>query len=504
MLELRLQIVIFNLDTAHYKDYQKNNLLYDHITFNNWDQLSKVSPSVNEIIHLIHQQVYTQWIPTSCGAIRDQGFNVDQYSSCPHEMAIGFVLFALNDVLWQAGYQKPDAISQFMKRMSNEIDSACDTKKIDCNPKPPSVMPAQIHILKSDLNGLFKKFTKSLDLIINYGGASWDHYKADRDIIKLLSMREKLRVFLLGPLDPPLNTNFHIQNDDFKRNVKKGNFGYIDSVSYSFGSLQVQGWAILDENNKFSSVDIYINNEIKCDIALTVKRPDISKLYPENIGFSCTFPLEITKDSTFLITSYAKLNQDKYNKYLLNNTDVVDISMSNIFNEGCYLKYNPDVEKAVNQGIITALSHWELDGMREKRTCMPIFNSYTDYSGYYKKVNEYGYIKNDTFKASYSTSLVFYRYLVLFSLIILIPCIFLTLKNKNYLFTIVIGTFLILAITRVVLVSILSYLALVPISPLYLMSGIYSLFIACLTATIISIFYFLKIIIKPKEDEYQI
>jgi hypothetical protein len=392
-----------------------------------------------------------------------------------------------------------------MRRLANEIDDACDTKKIDCNPKPPSVMPSQIYNYNSFFQGIFDNFVKSLYLVINYGGADWVHYKADRDVVKLISMRAKLKTLLLDPIDPPIYTKgIANKNESLKKIIHRGNYGYIDSVTHSLGILKVQGWAILPDGKKFSSVDIYLNNEKRCSILTSIDRPDISKLYPENIGFSCLFPLEVNKYSTFHIKAFANLNLDNKNTFLLNNTDLVDITMSNKFNESCYLKHNPDVSNAVKEGIITALDHWESSGMRENRVCTPLYNAYTDYDNYRTKLINYGYVKDGVVQNSFKSILIAYRYLILFSTFLIVPLFFIMLRKKEYFNLTILSTFIILALTRIGMVSILSYLAIVPISPLYLMSGIFSLFIACLVTFIFTIYYFINFINFIKKYEFRI
>lgn len=421
----------------------QNNLLYDHITFQNWMTFSRFSPSVEEIIPLILQPVYKSWIPTSCYAIKTQGFDVDKHSSCPNEIAVGFVLFALNDVLWQAGYRTPDDISKFMRRVSNEIDYACESKKIICNPKPPSVMPAQIFNFELDISSIVENLIKSFKLTITYGGVSWEKLKAHRELDKLHYMREKLNAFLLDPIDIQQNyTNNLIEYEPTVKNLKEGNFGYIDSLTFDGGIIHAQGWAIFSKDKKFSSVDIYINGEKKCSEALLNNRPDIYPLYPENIGFYCKFPFKFDKDFSYEIKAYAKLDNDIHH-YLLKNTSDVNSIFEN--------KFNP----------------------------------------YLEMLNAHQFIKNGLLLYSFNLFLLLYKYFIYVSSAMIIPIVFFMIRKKDYLYLTILGIFLILSLSRTVIVSILSYYALLPLSPLYLISGIYSYFICCTVAFITGLHYFI-------------
>ncbi len=71
----------------------------------------------------------------------------------------------------------------------------------------------------------------------------------------------------------------------------------------------------------------------------------------------------------------------------------------------------------------------------------------------------------------------------------IVPVIFIMVRNKEYLFLSIIGVFFTLSLTRAGLVSILSYFAMVPLSSLYLISGFYSYFIGCTVIFIFGMYY---------------
>ena len=87
-----------------------------------------------------------------------------------------------------------------------------------------------------------------------------------------------------------------------------------------------------------------------------------------------------------------------------------------------------------------------------------------------------------------------YTWFMAVSWLILIPVIYLFYKTRVPL-GILIGGFLILFVSRILLISILDYYAMAPISSLYLMSGTYALFVA----EIVSLVYLAHFYIKSSE-----
>lgn len=87
-------------------------------------------------------------------------------------------------------------------------------------------------------------------------------------------------------------------------------------------------------------------------------------------------------------------------------------------------------------------------------------------------ISSYPYIER--FYTSLSKA---YSWFMAVAWLFLFPAIYLVLKFRNLL-GILIGGYLILAISRIFLISILDYYAMAPISPLYLMSGTSALFVA--------------------------
>lgn len=92
----------------------------------------------------------------------------------------------------------------------------------------------------------------------------------------------------------------------------------------------------------------------------------------------------------------------------------------------------------------------------------------------------------------YAITSYIYSWFMNIAWVMLFPAVYLTFRTRNPV-GIVIGGFLIMAASRVFLITILDYYAMAPISPLYLMSGTEALFIAEILSLYFIIYYWLRI-----------
>lgn len=457
----------------------KNNNKLDFISKDNWEQFYKVSPAAASLKKYINSPVYENWIPISCNTLLSLGYDMDRDSGCPNEVVSGYILFALNDVLWAAGKRTPDEISRFMELISNEIDFACNRSLIQCNRKPPSVLPAQLDISKINFYEMSKLFIEGLTLIFHYQNQDFDNYFLDQDIQKTMLMRASLRARLFDIGRLKFQTFEEKGSDERKLQVISGDYGLLDSVKYQARELIISGYFYPSADMLINSVEVYINGHIACTVPRGGLKTIIQHGKEKNIRFECIVPFEFETSNPLAISAYVLEALSKV-RYKLKNDYIVDISLSNKFNQDCYLFSNLDVKYYVDKGVFTADEHFKKYGIYENRPCAPINSIKLAQHNFQEEITRYADASNSFFSTVFMINSVSYSYFIK-----LIPFIFIILLlayilggKFNYLVVLSILIFLLLFLSRVSLISLFSYLGIAPISALYMASGFFSFFVA--------------------------
>jgi hypothetical protein len=462
-----------------------NNLLLDHITFNNWSNFSEISPSVLSLKPFINEETYKGWIAISCGALKDNGYDISKNSGCYKEVIVSYSLFALNDALTNAGFKTPAQVSDFMGKVGSEIDSACDKGLIKCNPKPFSVLPAQLFYQAPDWKSIFSIFYGSILQTLTYKNPPLLSYQVDFDWDGVIKMRKRLGGYMFQNSPSGYKEGVFPANGSTENLAKKkenpSKYGYVDGINNKYGSVTVYGWALYEADKKFEKIEIYIGDDKLCESMPSLPRPDILERDPEKIGFKCSGKFNIRSDEPYVISAYANIDG---RTFLLKNTEEVVISASNAFNERCYLKYNEDVSNALTEGRISSgKSHWLEYGKNETRRCAPIYSEQYSLEYYQKNIEKYSISNGDIVNKIFDlNSLLYYIFLLASPIIILIFYIFSIIKRDAFI-TSIVTTFLVLFIVRVGLLSFLHYYGVAQASSLYLLSGAYMYFIAAIVAT---------------------
>jgi hypothetical protein len=453
------------------------NKIYDYITYENWESLFKVSPSLSNLKPYIYSPTYKNWINISCNSLRSQGYDIDKNSGCPNEVISGYILFALNNVLWAAGLKTPEEVSTFMQKISSEIDGACERKEIPCNPKPPSVLPAQISIDSINFIELINQFTAGLNLILNLQNPDFQNYSLDYDIQKTMRIRSalKAKIFDIG------NKEFKVYppNGGDEPKVSNNNFeGSIDNVVYRNRQLVISGWIQSHQASEISGVDIFINGHKACSTQINLQHQDEYNFSNVKLKFECTAPFEFIDDSPIKLSAYAS-NKKTSLHYYLKNTPLVTTVLSNKFDAKCYLANNLDVKYSVDLNKFTPEEHFRNYGIYEERSCAPLYSTKIAQQKYSQDIENHTIIRKTWFKTFFIINSMFYSYLIKFSPFIVVMYFFILIKKRgqNYLTKYALFIFGGLFLSRLFLISILGYLGLAPISPLYLTAGSYCLFI---------------------------
>lgn len=457
-----------------------SNLTYDTVTKNTWEEIFKVSPTSALLKKYIIGPSYQGWLDTGCDALksiqRDMTLS-SCYSSNP-SIPVGHFMFALMDAISSAGNNDPKTISAFMKQLSIEIDQACDKAEIKCTNKPLFMMPS--HLFNQSIFDvrILKIFNIALFNTINYENPNLANYELSPHLQSLLPMHKKMGGYLFPPKNKTEN-NFS-DDDKFahkKMNSVKGSFGFIEGVTSQYGNITIYGWALSQKFGKFSKVHVLLNDKLICIGYPSISRIDINAKDPANIGFVCQGVFLPRKDERYELKAYA-IDSVRNTSYQLNITPEVKQIISNEFNAECYLDANPDVKQAVQEGKITAIDHLLLYGKNEKRKCVPIYYITVNLENYAEFILKNTLQKNSLTEIIYNFLNKLYHYLNLVFIAIIPIGILVAIKKKFYTVGVAITLFLCLFITRVSLLTILDYLGMAVISPLYLASGTYSYFIA--------------------------
>jgi hypothetical protein len=449
--------------------------LYDSTPNIAWIKLFEVSPAANEIKSFVLSDQYKGWILTGCDSIKSQGKDIT-LSGCDKDMPVGYLMFALLDGIWSAGYRTPSDISEYMKRLASEIDNACDVKILACIDKPMHMLPRDAAFDKLNIVNIYFNLIKSLILIRDFSSPPIRQFYSANETENILVIRNKLnsKVFPLSPIvDAVKQENY----SDYSYNNRLTNMGYVDGMRLSGDRVLFYGWAFSQKNGKYSYVEGRVGDEQFCRAIPSITRSDINQFDGGNIGFICT--VRISNDFDINDIKFFAINSAKKTVDKIEFSDIVKNSLSGKLNQSFYLSCNPDVRDAVDKGLITAIDHYEKYGIRENRPCIPlrvdrVMQSSADYI---KHVPNIGFID---FLFDYNN--IFYSFFTKIGYWIIIVCsiIIIYFKQLHKMFFIVgLG---ILMFSRAVLMSILDYVGLAPISGLYLASGIYIYFVMILVS----------------------
>jgi hypothetical protein len=474
-----------------------NKKTNDTISKNGWEQLFQISQTAGQLKAYVTGGSYQGWLDTGCDALKSQQKDMNLtscYSSDP-SIPVGHFMFALMDALSSSGLQNPQMISSFMKQLAFDIDSACEQGRLECSSKPNFMMPTQLFSIEIFNSRLLDIIFSAFKTMFYYDNSPpIESHSLNVDLKNTFGMQKKLRsyVFPLAEKKDLVEIKFV---DISKFNISSGQFGYIDGVQSNYGYISIYGWALSSKGEKFKKIQIEINGEKICAVSPEISRPDISPKDPTHIGFQCVGNFTPLKDESYTITAYAVSENNKTIYPLLITTEVL-IVMKNKFSEDCYLNSHQDVKNAVLAGKITAIEHFQEYGIGEKRKCIPIFSLTESILKYKDRFEKLVIPKNSLLVKIFNLNSIIYNYIMPYILyLILISLVILTIK-KYIEISIILMIFISLFISRAMLLSLLDYVGLAVISPLYLLTGIYSYFIAG-TLSMMIIFQF---VLKKNEN----
>ena len=193
-----LKDVSFQSGYASLHRLDSSKLWYEDISKQDWNNLFLASPAVAELRPFVEGEGYRFWTGITCEAMRSQGYSLDN-SGCPDVMPPGNVQFALMDALFQIGYRKPAEISEYMGRVADEIDHACDQKKLACKAKPPFMLSRNIFEHGIPPAILLKNIVRSITVMASPKPISISDFPAYFDLNMVPKMRKQLGAYLFEP-----------------------------------------------------------------------------------------------------------------------------------------------------------------------------------------------------------------------------------------------------------------------------------------------------------------
>jgi hypothetical protein len=457
-----------------------NKLLYNSVTNDEWEQFFKISPTALELKKYITGDAYHGWVLTGCHSLRGQQKDI-ALSGCDEQMPVGYLMFSLLDALWDAGYQTPDAISSFMGRLSSEIDDACKGALLNCVDKPKYMMPPRVMSGDIPMDAILLNIKKSLYIVQNFHNRPLGEYKSTEDYQNTLKIRKKIQGYIFSPqIKINKSNNNHVELQAYSVGNVSG--GYSDGITYENGILSIYGWAYIKNQDKFTDIVATINGYQFCQVAPNISRGDINPESPEGIGFLCAGKYNLQENQNLYLDIYA-LNEHKKIKYKLSKTELVQKLSDNQFDERCYIDSNPDVKSIVEAGKITAIEHWKAFGMHEKRNCMPLFND--RYEKNFANIEKYSLPGDSLVSKIFDINDWIYKIIINPSIFIIIISTFAALIFGFYQLIFINLVFTTLLISRIMLMAILDYVGLAPISPNYLTTAVYFNFLICLISFLI-------------------
>ena len=446
----------------------------DGMANRDWEKLYLVSPAALELKPYLESKHYANWAKVGCAAIRSLGQDMSQ-SNCDQAVPVGHFMYAFLDAIASAGYKSLPEVLGFLNRLSGQINQACDQARIICKSyntstidfallKEPGAMGSIAHLIKQALmitvsyqNPTLAQITPTLE--------GWEPY---------YEMKKRLRAF--GFDSPFKNLQLHSEQLTLSAYpLAMGGSGVVDRISYVNGILTVGGWAMTQSNQPFSQIEVELNGRPLCTVSPDGFRPDMAHLSTQNLGFLCSAVAAITPQKPVVLRAYG-VDPNTRTKFLLSLSDAVRASLTNEWNEACYLEANPAIKEAVVAGRMTALMHWNTFGVHEERPCAPLFNPlYSPQKTYWNA--RVSILANSLLETLFFWNSKLYHYFNLL-FVLVIPLSFgLLYKQKNSALLLLSSTLALLFFTRIVVISILDYLGLAPIWPIYLMSAFYAYFI---------------------------
>jgi hypothetical protein len=446
----------------------------------NWETLFDKIPAALPLREYVFGPAYQGWTRISCEAIRSQ-HPWENNPDCDDIMLNGYLMMALKDGIFAAGYDTPSKQSAFMKKVGDDIVKYCKLEPTECSAPAKSMMPPETFSIEAVKNTL-KNLPRASEVMLDSNNPALVGWHGSGSIFEQIKMAKFLDAKIIHDQQRVIAQSPSQKQKAMLSGATEDSTGagIIEAVHVDDNILKVYGWV----HEPYAGWNVLLQyGEYVCMTDLKILRPDISKI-DLPLGFECAIPIDLEKVD-FALRLEGVVYNEKHNLRL----DISESVKSKIsrpltyFDEACYLRENPDVAAAVLNGQFEGgFNHYELHGFEEGRPCSPLFSHAKLYSGDKDRV-----ISNPVDSAALNFNKLLGSIFQLINLVglFLIPAALLSLfVRKRYSELSMLVVIVSLILTRVTLISLLDYTGMAPITALYLYSGTVLWLIATLMSAV--------------------
>jgi hypothetical protein len=469
-----------------------HRLPLDGMAHSDWPAIFKVSPAASELKTFVDGKHYAHWASIGCAAIRALNNNM-ALLNCDQAVPVGHFPYAFLDAVDSAGYKSLPQVLSYLDRLAQQINLACDERRITCKPYTGNVIEFGLLQTPGAVGRIAELIKQALITTITYQSLSISAIAPTMEGREpYFDMKRRLHIFGLDGPYKNLQANPEKLTADSALTASSNGKGAVDLILYRNGILTIGGWGLTSTQTPYSAFEVLLNDQVICSVAPDIFRPELAQINTHNLGFLCSAIVSIGPQDQPKLEVFA-IDAKERTKTVIANSEAVQSSLTNTWNEACYLKANPLVGEAVKAGRMSATAHWEQYDRYEERACAPLFNPLTSPEkpiwNAARSAKAFAIVE-----AIYSASSSIYHYLnLLFT--ISIPLFFILAWKKKSNPLLVLGSvFALLLVTRIVMMAVLDFLGLAPIIPLYLMSAFYAYFIL----GSLSLIYLLSLKDQPK------
>ena len=433
-----------------------------------WARLFENIPASRVLSKYVNSNAYRGWVGTACEAIRSQHPWEDN-SECDEVMLNGYLFWALKDAVYALGYASPASQSVFWKTIGDEINTFCAKPGSNCAPRAVGMMPPETLSLEA-LDATIKNIPRAAVVLVNSNMPNVSGWAGSGSFTAQQTVAENYSSYFLYSKKPSMVQYPTEMQQKLLLEEGIGKGGIIDGVTFADGKILFYGWV----EPTLESPEILIEARgMICSVKPSLRRPDIAAV-DYDLGFVCEIPAILDIEQGFKGINFESKILAANGVFSLVATEAVTKKMqsfSTIFDEDCYIERYPDVKQAVIIGQFSSgFDHFKKHGYKENRKCA---NSEFLFDA--NSLLESGFSVNRPDENLAIMALNFlgesYKTLSKFGFFLVPVALLFAAITMNFF---VLGSMIVfggLALTRVILISLLDYTGMAPVSALYLFSG---------------------------------
>ena len=445
----------------------------------NWENLFDKIPSARPLRDYVMGPAYKGWTRISCEAIRNQ-HPWESNPDCDTIMLNGYLMMALKDGIYAAGYDSPSKQSAFMREVGDDIVEYCSINQLECTTPARSMMPPETFSIEAVISTL-KNLPRAFTVLLESNNPSVTGWHGSGSIFEQIKMAKFLGAKIIYD-KRDISRQMPTQQQEVILNSTSGDFaGIVEAVKGEEGAVKFFGWV----REPFAGWSVLLQyGKYICATELEIYRPDISDI-DSPLGFNCRIPFD--DENTNNAREFRAVIFNAGSSRRLDVLENVKVSLSQPlggFDEACYLRENPDVASAVLNGqFASGFDHYKAHGFKEARPCSPLVEGATSNPEDQKLII---FDPGNSLVLNFNKFLgKIYQVINLVGLVLIPVALLSQLFRKQHAELLMLGVMASLIVTRVTLISLLDYTGMAPITALYLYSGT----VLWVVATMLSGFY---------------